>query len=187
VDRPFHWSGHNSERERRAAGKALLARLTELEQTGHSYHLIGHSHGGSVIWNALVGSARLGLKLNGLKTWITVGTPHLTFAALRPSLWRWLALAILLVFDAKLFTLGAPGESWSALKDLWRNGAYTQLSSVGVFYIGMLLLTAWAIWRIVRPGALLVAELRERRAERTTADWYGVRWLSLLHPLDEPL
>src|SRR5262249_56268557 len=36
VDRPFHWSGHNSERERRAAGKALLARLTELDQTGHS-------------------------------------------------------------------------------------------------------------------------------------------------------
>ena len=53
VERPFHWSGANWESERSAAGRALLKRLRELEQAGASYHLVGHSHGGSVILHAL--------------------------------------------------------------------------------------------------------------------------------------
>ena len=51
--RLFHWSGENSERARSKAAAQLLEHLRPLEESGQSYHLVGHSHGGSVIWNAL--------------------------------------------------------------------------------------------------------------------------------------
>ena len=50
---PFRWSGGNSERERQLAGQRLLTRLRQLDKDGIGYHLVGHSHGGSVIWNAI--------------------------------------------------------------------------------------------------------------------------------------
>ncbi|WP_204270051.1 hypothetical protein, partial [Enterobacter hormaechei] len=52
----FRWSGANSEVQRRLAGKLLLNRIEQLEEAGDGYHLIGHSHGGSVIWHALTAS-----------------------------------------------------------------------------------------------------------------------------------
>ena len=52
VAHPFHWSGANSELARRNAGQALFECLFE-----PSFHLVGHSHGGSVIWHALTRSA----------------------------------------------------------------------------------------------------------------------------------
>ena len=51
--------------------------LLELEAEGRGYHLIGHSHGGSVIWHTLC-RARLQQKdLTCLRSWSTVGTPFL--------------------------------------------------------------------------------------------------------------
>ncbi|GIF12655.1 hypothetical protein FHX34_107220 [Actinoplanes teichomyceticus] len=50
----FHWTGRNSLADRLDASHRLLARLLELESRGRPYHLIGHSHGGSVIWEALI-------------------------------------------------------------------------------------------------------------------------------------
>jgi hypothetical protein len=52
--RLFRWDGLNSQVSRLRAGNRLLAFLLELERQGRDYHLIGHSHGGSVIWEALV-------------------------------------------------------------------------------------------------------------------------------------
>ena len=46
----FHWSGDNGERARSKAAAQLLEHLRPLEESGQSYHLVGHSHGGSVIW-----------------------------------------------------------------------------------------------------------------------------------------
>ena len=51
--RVFHWSGENSERARIKAGLDLLERFLENEERCIPYHVIGHSHGGSVIWHAL--------------------------------------------------------------------------------------------------------------------------------------
>ena len=50
----FHWSGANSQVERLKASNELLGLVLELERQGVGYHLVGHSHGGSVIWEALV-------------------------------------------------------------------------------------------------------------------------------------
>lgn len=89
----FRWSGDNSERDRREAGHDLYQRIKKLEKQGRKYHLVGHSHGGSVIWNCLLESVReryrrsegLGENekpLPGLRSWTTVGTP---FLQLKPS------------------------------------------------------------------------------------------------------
>lgn len=75
----FHWSGENSERARIKAGQDLLDKLLELEASGRHYHLIGHSHGGSVIWHALRLATLHRESLPGLRTWTTVGTPFLHY------------------------------------------------------------------------------------------------------------
>ncbi|MEV4049658.1 hypothetical protein AB0J55_00590 [Amycolatopsis sp. NPDC049688] len=50
----FHWNGSNTQVARLEAGNRLLALLIELERQGRGYHLVGHSHGGSIIWEALI-------------------------------------------------------------------------------------------------------------------------------------
>lgn len=73
----FHWSGENSERARSKAAAKLLRHLHSIEAKGHDYHLVGHSHGGSVIWNALQMSVLLKRPLQGLRSWTTIGTPFM--------------------------------------------------------------------------------------------------------------
>jgi hypothetical protein len=73
----FHWSGENSERARNKAAFDLLTHMERQEQAGRDYHLVGHSHGGSVIWNALRMATLRRQNLEHLKSWTTVGTPYL--------------------------------------------------------------------------------------------------------------
>ncbi len=73
----FHWSGENSERARIKAAQDLLAHLLRFEASGRGYHLIGHSHGGSVIWHTLRLAKLQNRPLDGLRSWSTVGTPFL--------------------------------------------------------------------------------------------------------------
>ncbi len=77
VGEVFHWSGENSERERLKAAGELVVYLRKLESQGIHYHLIGHSHGGSVIWQALRKSVLDNYPLIALRSWATVGTPFL--------------------------------------------------------------------------------------------------------------
>ncbi|MEM8678887.1 MAG: hypothetical protein AAGF97_05950, partial [Planctomycetota bacterium] len=80
----FHWSGENGERARSKAAFKLIEHLRPLEEAGKSYHLVGHSHGGSVIWNALKFTTLAGKPLQGLKSWTTVGTPFLHHSSRKP-------------------------------------------------------------------------------------------------------
>jgi pimeloyl-ACP methyl ester carboxylesterase len=91
---PFTWTGNNSERDRREAGRQLLEKLRKLGS--RKYRLIGHSHGGSVIWHALSESTK-GEPLKGLGCWITVGTPFLKFQPAWAYLWVVPAAATALV------------------------------------------------------------------------------------------
>ncbi len=90
VDEVFHWCGDNTERSRRLGAKALLQFLQQrFESKGIRYHLICHSHGGSVLWTALKMSLQENylqklLKpkwspLRNLRSWTTVGTPFLHY------------------------------------------------------------------------------------------------------------
>ena len=78
----FHWSGANSQAERLKAANRLLALLLELESQGRRYHLVGHSHGGSVIWEALI-TAEL---MRSNKTVYSAVRPHLRRHGLLPPL-----------------------------------------------------------------------------------------------------
>lgn len=187
VDRPFHWSGRNSESERRVAGLALLQRLLALEGAGQSYHLVGHSHGGSVIWNALIASVRAGQHLKGLKSWTTVGTPYLTFGAVRAGIWRWTALVTLAGLAAWLFHPIQANETLSIIRQLWREQTYSQLAFIAFFFTIFAALLLWALGRVLLPLAFLGFEMQERRDAHIAAMRYGEGWLSLWHPLDEPI
>ncbi|EAQ81904.1 hypothetical protein [Blastopirellula marina] len=82
--RLFHWSGENNERERLKGAKALLDYLAKFEAAGQGYHLIGHSHGGSIIWMALRQASVDGIPLDHMRTWSTVGTPFLRHRTVNP-------------------------------------------------------------------------------------------------------
>lgn len=72
-------NGPNSETKRRQSGHRLFDLLSDYEDAGKKYYLIGHSHGGSVIYSALLHSIRQDKHLNGLIGWCTVGTPFLDY------------------------------------------------------------------------------------------------------------
>jgi hypothetical protein len=86
----FTWGdgGANSELIRRTAGVELERVLRGFDAKGQQYHIVGHSHGGSVIWHALVHSVAFGRKpLTDLASWTTVGTPYLEFRPDPFSIW----------------------------------------------------------------------------------------------------
>lgn len=97
IEPPFHWSGDNLESSRLRAASELYARLKKLDGAFESrardfsesdrqrfgYHLVGHSHGGAVIWHALRLSIRRKHELKYLRSWATMGTPYLNFSAVR--------------------------------------------------------------------------------------------------------
>jgi len=94
----FHWSGENSERERIKAADELLEYLRRLESQGIHYHLVGHSHGGSVIWHALRQSVLERNPLSALRSWATVGTPFLHLRSKGGnSLMLWLNIVLALI------------------------------------------------------------------------------------------
>lgn len=74
----FHWTGENSAKARARAGMRLFNDvLRSREESGRRYALIGHSHGGAVIQEALVEGFRRGCKLDCLVAVISIGTPFL--------------------------------------------------------------------------------------------------------------
>ncbi len=98
----FHWSGRNSEHARRLAAKLLFERLQWFNERRLSFHVIAHSHGGSVLWEALQLAAMTRKQnadvndekpLEHLVSWTTVGTPFLHFV---PRLSGLIALGFLI-------------------------------------------------------------------------------------------
>ncbi len=107
--RLFHWSGENSERSRIKAAGDLLDEMLQLESSGRRYHLVGHSHGGSVIWHALRMATLHKNALEGLRSWSTVGTPFLQHRTRSP--WHIVNLVKIVV---------AASLIWPAMLTLWR-------------------------------------------------------------------
>src|SRR5262245_4047897 len=107
----FHWSGANSERDRRLAGRRLFQALAgrEREPACPPYSLVGHSHGGSVIHHALLTAVRKGVPLTKLRSWMTIATPFLEFRAAGAA-WLWcLPAALSVVLVHSLFTTSPNG------------------------------------------------------------------------------
>lgn len=182
----FHWSGANSERDRHEASLDLLQNwLLRFEAESRPYHLIGHSHGGSVIWGALRESVRRGKPLVHLSSWSTVGTPFLHYRARRSD---WLLVIPLMLGAILMWSL----PQWSLTT--WKHA--NEMMADGNFFapIGLLLLSALAAvtliyltYRIAK--ALIVARhvAKGQQTEHRAMAIYGPRWLGLWSTDDEAI
>jgi hypothetical protein len=185
----FVWGdgGKNSETLRRQGGKDLLEEIKKLEQ-GQSFHLVAHSHGGSVIWHALVEAKLQKLELTGLKSWTTVGTPFLRFVPSNASLW------LIAPFSVSLFALLWFGIAWPLpIPAFGRAWTWADGPIVFIGLIGLLLTLAILIASFVLATSHLIAQLieivddrRRRVAERAAIHTYGPLHLALTHRDDEP-
>ena len=82
----FEWSGSNSLYARQSASVRLMQMLKELSESHSSLHLIGHSHGGTIIQYALENHSYLNKKntwKDKVKSWTTVGTPFYKFKGIK--------------------------------------------------------------------------------------------------------
>src|SRR5215475_705191 len=211
VVKPFQWkdkerTGPNRESERRIAGRQLFSELLELEGKGIPYHLVGHSHGGSVIWHALKQSARARKQLIGLKSWTTVATPFIEFGPdgswLRHLLSAMAATIALHFFgfwqlayqlatlapqlNRQLLTERLPliGELPYLRAAVGDQLYYALLAGAAATALFFLIVILFPLKDLV---AVLITYPRARRALKTAARWYEPLWLGLLHPNDEAM
>ena len=193
IPRPqtFHWSGKNSAIERRAAARRLLKLLQQLDESDQAYHLVGHSHGGSVIWDTLLlaASRRRRKKqgkdrdqgdpgLAGLLSWTTVGTP---FIRSKASLSR-----IVLAFFSGTLTL----TLLIALPVLvWNIGGLAKAQGVGIAVYMML----FFLFMFYASLGSTIAGLESQRADAENRNAVkilqsvGSRWLGIWHSADEAI
>jgi hypothetical protein len=182
-DRAFHWSGKNKESDRLKAAKAVLARLDALRGWG-GVHLIGHSHGGLVVWRALCLGKRRKVDLSHVKSWATVGTPFLHFAFDLASLnvvvvaiattvgayFAALAFSTLLPYRTALATSGSYLFEAAALATL----TAVALAFFSLIGLGKTLYAAWSSWR---DSVAQVEAWKE----------HGAKWLGLWSDDDEAI
>ncbi|MCK1326655.1 hypothetical protein IVA94_39025 [Bradyrhizobium sp. 156] len=180
----FTWSGANSERARRSAGTTLLSWLIDRERANRSYHLIAHSHGGSVIWHALVAARRAGIHLHGLRSWTTIGTPFLRFNV--APLFTITALTWLVSFSVLLPTISRISEGLSNFYSLY-DIPFTDWLIPSVLFF---LLAALLFVPLFVLFALMLRKFeayRLDRIEQLTYSEYEARHLAIWHEFDEPI
>jgi len=185
--RSFVWNGDNSELSRRRAGWRLYRQLQRLDETGEKYALIGHSHGGSVIAHALLMSASQKKPLQGLHSWVTVGTPfvHLRkerFLFMRlPLIWKAMFVAsLMLLFMLLFFLLGSLFDGRIEISETRRLTRYAIVVALTtlpfiVFYI---------LARIIDSRRLSFYRKSTRKRARA---YYEDKWHGLAHRNDEAL
>jgi hypothetical protein len=182
---PLQWKGRNKESDRRKAGRKLYRRLLGNERRGRAYHLIGHSHGGSVIWHALRQATRHKKTLPGLKSWTTLGTPFLRYRPQRGDLMFLVPLVTALVCAPWMVAqILLTVENRHAM---WEEGAYSTLLSLAL---------AWMVWLwvLIKSGLRIAIFARRRLFLKTnraldqkTYDQFRERWLGLWSPRDEAI
>ena len=181
----FHWSGENSEVARRRAGRDLY-RLLEGEDRKGPFHLIGHSHGGSVIWHALCEAQGRGNPLSNLRSWSTVATPFLHYSTRLSFLWLLLPIAAIIGLAATItpWGIGFLRETRFNAMDWSLTGIYTIAGLVG-----LLLLVPLMIY-----GAVLVRGLlawfqgpKHRKRQEDALRTFGERHLAIWSPDDEAI
>lgn len=178
----FEWSGANSGSEREGAAIALKRKLKKLTDEGSSVYLIGHSHGGNVIENALEGFGwRLVLwrwmpwkgRSSNILGAASVGTPF--FRRRRPRT-RWL---VVLLFSL-LWIVLALGTVLFAFEFIY-SAFYEPEKLKGLPYwfpaaMGVMMLLLFAVLRSNAP--FLLPRLPAEPSQG---------WLSIWHPHDEAI
>ena len=181
---PFQWKeGPNSEEQRRVAARALLKQLQALEQTGVDYYLIGHSHGGSVIYNALLLAVRKKIELKRLKIWCTVGTPFLDYRA-NMFLFQRLGSMGLTIFSSGIAAALIAGSYWLSAQVMGR--AFEMASFVNNFSFALIIYSVFciaALYLLERGSKSWFSPAQKRQVETQ----YARSWLGLWHQEDEAI
>lgn len=186
--------GPNEESERRQAGRRLFEKLRAYDRAGQDYYLIGHSHGGSVIYNALLYSIGRKEPLERLKQWCTVGTPFLDY---RPNkrlhdrlgntgLTIYATGVGALLFAVLLMAMSLTGATpfWNKINEILGAhrfvGLYVPLTILFVLYG---LACVGALYASVRLRGGWYTSKQKQAVEKV----YGERWLGLWHGDDEAI
>lgn len=183
----FHWSGINSEGERRLAGRKLSGLLLKLEKEEQPYHLIGHSHGGSVIWHAIYSLTDRKIDLKYMKSWATVGTPFLFYETKKIDLLFIPPIALATAFMAfSLYRIPYVVEVMpnSIIDPI--NSVYPLLFLLAVSLIPLFIIVL-GIVRLFLYFRIKTMLSREERARETAFRKYGAAYLGLWCNVDEAL
>jgi hypothetical protein len=184
----FVWSGKNSAFERELAARALVSELKALRKDFDNIHLIGHSHGGNVIEDALERIAWNGARRPSLskhrcpskvRSVTTLGTPFLDRR--EPVLRKILIILMLILVVLVGLLIG-----FALIAVFWLSGGLKALTSDLTRLLPFYLAMAAICVALVLPLLLLFIRnwhtLRFRRSTRTPANW-----LSIFHPQDEAI
>lgn len=157
-ERLFHWStdynskykvwkGKNNQMYRHVASQELLRYLEQFEDKQIPYHVIAHSHGGLILWQALriadfqqlvsrkesikssLENGRQAVPLKYLRSCITLGTPYIRFEKLKKpknTLWKVEFIALFVQF---IFPLLLTVVAWYFV------GFYALLALLSIFFL----------------------------------------------------
>lgn len=181
----FHWSGKNSESERRHAGHALFEYLRRLNKNDVKIHLVGHSHGGSVILHALKRAVSTRTELPNLKSWTTLGTPFIHY---RTSLSIIPVLLIPIGAAAALLFSGTPLdhiiETWPHLAEEGYFPTLAALALLGTVVAAVITYNLRSLLRLLVSFARL---RRNKKIEEQAMTLYGDCWKCVWSESDEAI
>jgi hypothetical protein len=192
---PFHWSGQNLESGRVQGADELLEHLLTLEARQTPYHLVCHSHGGSLAWEALKRGVLLetsvlrrkpneAVGLKYLMSWTTVGTPFLRRTAVRYN--RFVHLLLQAIAGIVFVATSLWGfYSVTGFKPLLIS-TNAKLVNAFVAPVVTALVLGWLLRLASNQEELRQLEL-EDKAGRRIAELYSSRWLGLWSPDDEAI
>lgn len=181
----FHWSGKNSEATRREAGERLAESLWELEKNGRPYALVGHSHGGSIVWHALLHLYSTGRPLHSLRSAVTLGTPFLRFGP-RYALLRQLMLVISATIGVSILQKYWL-DFWNQSSDLLNSGEYSSLALAIASFVGWIFVLIASIFTSVACAYNGWLEIRRRNCESRMAGDLRDRLLCISLATDEAI
>lgn len=185
---PFHWSGLNDYVRRYEAGQQLYNQFSQWEEQGKKYHIICHSHGGTVLLHALeigfiveshkkYGFWGFGTKpetftpLENLRTCLTIGTPFIHY--FKPRLTR----RPLAVLEIAIYLLVVIGLTALTVTLVSASGPWFWLTLLAVF-------PALAFLWFGLRGLKFV---HIQHANPFLLKGYRTRFIALSHKLDEAI
>lgn len=162
----FHWSGENSDVFRVFDSSHLFDRLCRENEKG-PFHVIAHSHGGMVLFHALMLAVEKKMPLENLRSWITVGTPFIFYS---PSFKRIsVGYALPVVF--------ASFAVYMSVLQLFNSLLIAALGPLGV----VIFFFAYAKYLVKSSSEKL------RWLEKETIRQFGSRWLGVRSKHDEAI
>lgn len=180
----FHWSGANSERERRAAGERFCREwLLPREQAGVRFYVVAHSHDGSVLWHALEAATERGAPLKHFLGACTVGTPFLHYVPRRVPTASVAATALLL---AGAMAIAAVASDYrEVFAALWHQREWLLLVTSGWSVLVLFALFVAGLFSLVAAGLNQRRSRQRTQIRRDTAARFGPRIQCLVVEGDE--